>query len=543
MSHKTDVGNLDNNEEDDEDEEIPSFNASLPSQQVRKHALDLFLPLEHRLLYLLLFHEQEPEQFGEIVSCITGMLAFSRTVSLKQYVTAIARHDEVPLLHRIDCARSLDDTGYDILVELCRSVDFVFLPTPIRVDTVRHLMKFGIPTKPKELARPNPYRLEAREFFCSIVNDVHIECLFRFRLIQSLEHVFPNAVNPATTTTTTNPVTTTTNPATPASPPVDSDFYFYANEASRLFVQSPYNYISYRVIACQYIFQKCEPPLYPLASEFLLAVAADPDIDEDIRADACDILLAYGTPEYVENARIILFVLGGGERVRHNVFKNAQNVHTHAIESSVEKLIEFILTYVPRHGGTTYTFEKAKEEIEERIAHRITAEQDILNAAIVRIVIDRAMYGRLHVNLAQIVTRMWTYIQDSDYRTELEQRLLEELIDSHNKCSSGYVSRIVNTLSGFGEMSVQIGFEDQIVAVLETRLNKKVQTEDNMDQILEEMMLPVRFYDKRGAFLGFFRKHISAIREEMQAEFTNDVTTEEFDLFFRKAISHYEGIH
>ena len=200
-------------------------------------------------------------------------------------------------------------------------------------------------------------------------------------------------------------------------------------------------------------------------------------------ADACDILLAYGTPENVENARLILFVLGGGERARHNIFKNSQNVHNHAVEESVEKMIEYISTFVPR-TVSPYTFEKAKDDLTELIkAEPDDAKRAVLESAMVRITIDRAIYGRFHLSLAHIIAKMWTYIQDSPHRDELQKRLLEELIDSNNKCSSGYVSRIVNTLSGFGDMSLQISFEDQIVTVLETRLNAEIMNDENGDTI------------------------------------------------------------
>jgi hypothetical protein len=165
-----------------------------------------------------------------------------------------------------------------------------------------------------------------------------------------------------------------------------------------------------------------------------------------------------------------------------------------------------------------------------------------LESAMVRITIDRAIYGRFHLSLAHIIAKMWTYIQDSPHRDELQKRLLEELIDSNNKCSSGYVSRIVNTLSGFGDMSLQISFEDQIVTVLETRLNAEIMNDENADTILDEMTLPVRFFEKRGTFLKFFRTHISRIREEMYEEFKEYVNTYDYDMYFRKAIMHYEGL-
>ena len=96
-------------------------------------------------------------------------------------------------------------------------------------------------------------------------------------------------------------------------------------------------------------------------------------------------------------------------------------------------------------------------------------------------------------------------------------------------------------MSGFGDMSLTISFQDQIISVLESRLNEKIVLDDNVDTILEEIVLPVRFYDKRGTFLKFFRTHISAIREEMYEEFKPYINTYDFDLYFRKAIMHYEG--
>lgn len=493
----------DDGEEDDEEEEIYTFNPDVDISQLRKNAMDLFSPLAIRLQYLELFCARDPIQFGELISCINGMYSFSRTVALKVYVTGIAYSDMIPLIYRIDCSKNLNDDGYPILVKLCRHQLFAYEPTPIRVETVLYLMK----NKSTDV-----YKEQARTFFCEIVNDVHVDSLYRLKLIQRLENDFK-----------------------------DEQFYYYADMASLQFVESKHNHLSYRVICCQYMFQKCQPYLHIFANEFLLQIASLPNINEDIRADACDILLAYGTPENVENARMILFVLGGGERARNNIFKNSQNVHNHAVEESIEKMIEFISTYIPR-SGVVYTFDTSRDELTELIkAEPDEPKRVILEQAMIRITIDRAIYGRLNLSLAHIIAKMWTYIHDSEYREELQKRLLEELIDSNNKCSSGYVSRIVNTLSGFGDVSLQISFEDQIISVLETRLNAEIMKDDAVDTILEEMTLPVRFYDKRGTFLKFFRTHISRIREEMYEEFKDYVKTHDYDLFFRKAIMHYEG--
>ena len=497
---------VEDDDDDDDDDEVFVFNPVIETAQIRRHAMDLFSPLDIRLRYLELFYNRDPTQFGELISCINGMYSFSRTVSLKAYVIGIAWSALIPIVHRIDCAKNVNEEGYPILNQLCHNPLFAFEPTPIRVETVLYLMKI-------KTGNIEKYRESAREFFGEIVNDVHVDCLYRFKLIQRLENDFK-----------------------------DELFRYYADVTALKFVESHHNHLVYRVICCQYMFQKCDAPLHIFANEFLLHIASMPDVGEDVRADACDILLAYGTPENVENARMILFVLGGGERARLNIFKNSQNVHNHAVEESIEKMIEFISTFVPR-TVSPYTFEKAKEDLTDLIkAEPDEAKRVILEQSMIRITIDRAIYGRLHQSLAHIIAKMWTYIQDSPHRDELQKRLLEELIDSNNKCSSGYVSRIVNTLSGFGDMSLQISFEDQIVTILETRLNAEIMKDENADTILDEMTLPVRFFDKRGTFLKFFRTHISRIREEMYEEFKDYVNTYDYDMYFRKAIMHYEGL-
>jgi hypothetical protein len=299
------------------------------------------------------------------------MYSFSRTLALKTYIKEIACCKIIPVIYRLECARHLQDEGYPIINNLCHTLSFYSLPTPIRVESIFYIMKNFT------------FKEDGRSHFCNIINDIHIETLYRFKLIQRLEKDFK-----------------------------DDIFYFYANDSSKQFVESIHNHIYYRILCCQYILQKCEDHLHPYANEFLLHVASIPEIEEDIRADACDILLAYGTPENVENARMILFVLGGGERARRNLFKNSQNVHNQSIESSVETLIEYITTYIPKNIQP-YTFEKTKEELEEKIEKQDQYDKTILQQSIIRIVIDRALYGRLNLSLAGIITKLWTFIQDS----------------------------------------------------------------------------------------------------------------------------------
>ena len=59
-------------------------------------------------------------------------------------IIEIAKAEQFPIIYRIDCAKQLGEDGYGIIPQLCRHVQFVFLPSPIRVETVIYLMKYNL---------------------------------------------------------------------------------------------------------------------------------------------------------------------------------------------------------------------------------------------------------------------------------------------------------------------------------------------------------------------------------------------------------------
>jgi hypothetical protein len=482
---------------------------------LRKKSVDLFISLEERTKSLIKYYETRGDDVGELISTIIGMYFFSRVIRLREYITAITALVDLPIVYRIECAKSLrqdesseldKNIGYFQINRMFESEQEKIreLPSPVRVDTVLYLM------------RSQEYSDKARGYFCEIICDKTLDNLYRFKIIQSLENKFDKVL-----------------------------FLYYAREATEKFLKDVGNFFTYRVIACQYFLEKCDPSDEKKSDIFIFwfEVAGKEDLDEDLRADSCDILLQYGGEDIRLRVREILFSLGGGDSSKNNIFKNSQNVHVKSIEDSVEKIIEKLGQYKAKVKGID--FEKIQKKILEQ--YKGTPVENDIKSALIRIHIDRATYGKVNLTLTSIFVKMCEYIQDSDeeLRVELEKRLVEEIIEANNKCSSGYASRIVNTLSGFIEdMSVTISFEDQIISNLEGRLSSKIKNlecEDCKDAILEEMTVPVHLFSKRMNFLKFFRECISQIREEMYQEFRNYMEDQDYDFYFRKAIISFEG--
>jgi len=188
-----------------------------------------------------------------------------------------------------------------------------------------------------------------------------------------------------------------------------------------------------------------------------------------------------------------------------------------------------------------------------------------------------------------------------DNYQEMYKRLLEELDDMSGTCSSGFASRLVNVISGFGEFNIKISFTDQIISnfagrlnsrlkkitdndsiflnerlndmielyilsnsELHTSLKEKIKATSNLDIIneflsenrtekinhcltefqlnaLNELTIESSSFNDRKNFLLFFRSNISSLRTELWEEFKDYVSDTDFDLAFRRAIYNYEG--
>lgn len=501
----------------------------------RTESLSLFLPIETRMSSLVKYHnfcKNDPNiSFEEVISRIIGMYFFSKTIVLEEYLIEICKTIDINISYRIECSKNIEEKGFEHInnMFLLESSTIKTLSTPIRIDTVLFLMK------------SDKFKEQAREYFCEIVNDSSIEEIYRYKTIQKLESIFEASK-------TSIPLRVQRKKKIEISDKNIEKFIYYSKEASIRFIKNDRNTFTYRTLACQYLFEKCNvndnDNLIEFIEKFLMSVADNQNINDDTRADACDVILQYGSEEAREGARNIIYVLGGGDRVQNNIFKNAQNVHVRSIEESVQNIIDKLIGYHPRNKKF-YNFSQSRDDILKLIEKEEKETKQQVEGAIIRIGLDRAVYGNSNVSLSTILANVWTYIQDSEFKIELEKRLLEELVESNNKCSTGYASRLVNTLSGFDEnMSVTISYEDQIVSNLEGRLNAKIrliENEEYMEKILNEMTIPVLFFHQRSNFLKFFRENVSKIRQEMYEEFRHHMTDIDYDFYFRKAIIHYEG--
>jgi len=301
------------------------------------------------------------------------------------------------------------------------------------------------------------------------------------------------------------------------------EYFLFNSQMEFLFFEDNMTY--YKVLAGQYLLQKFVDDMDEYEkndTEFqLLSFAEDEELDYDRRADAADVLLTSGTEIFKKRARVVIMNLGSIKGHMRTVFDNAQNVHTEEVESSVSEALEFF-SMMPLHmiNKKVIEYDFVKEQVEKMLKD----EKDILDKSVLhkeecgiedkyctkecslygerekkikialnRINMDRALYSKYNNTLSNILIKVWSYLAGHEHEEEMRKRLMEELEEMSGTCSSGFASRLINVISGFGQFNIRISWEDQIIANFGGRLNaaaRKIMNENSIfyHEKLEDVM-------------------------------------------------------
>lgn len=349
--------------------------------------------------------------------------------------------------------------------------------------------------------------------------------------------------------------------------------YFIKN-AHYEFINEDKNLISYRILSGQYLLQKCclnEVDKDKIQLQ-LLNFAQNDQLEYDRRADSADILLSNGTKNYKEQARDIIRQLGSVQGIVRTVFDNAQNVHIEKIDESVTEIIEFLST-IPllKINNSFIDFNYVKTQIDKilksqklslkkensgknicsqcennmdkyiiykelKFCSQQCVDQNTIHEKIQlslnRIYMDRALYTKFNNSLSNVLLKIWTYIINNDHEEEMLKRLLQELEEMSGTCSTGFVSRLINVISGFGQFNMRISFEDQIISNFVGRLNacaRKINSPESpfRDKYLYDMMeLWLNHDDNKQLWSEFVddktKDSISSTRDKIDLYLTND---------------------
>ena len=562
--------------------------------------LDLSNSTESRMTILEKYFIQNEKGAIEILRQLNSMWFMCGIKAIENFFIALCDSKNISSLLKLSVAKSLGDGISDenkdpvkkALISILNSGE---IPTPCRVEAIELLIQFNG---------------DSYEYFKEFLFDTQIEDGFKYKTILNLENLaaqwirvqlydlFSNKEFVKYIFTISEGLIKQEFPK--FKPELDNEDFFellilrmgydkltetwklYCNGINKYeylicqlqlqFVNMVGNSIFYRILSAQYLLQKFYSILSPEDIEnienILLEFAENPLNTENQRADASDTLIHLGCENMKDKGKNIIISLGYGDREINTLYTNSQNVHNEQLESSILELIEFFAEYTTLLiNRIPITFQQVRRQIEN------LCNKEKIQLSLNRIQIDRVLFSKYNMSLETLMIKLWSYIQNNEeYKEQLIQRLLEELEDMSGTCSSGFASRIVNVISGFGDFSLRISWEDQIISNFNGRLNAMVRNitleksiyrtehygtisslqkdiNDDVESVLECFSecvlheLPLRSSEpyKRKNFNFFLKHSFPLIREEMYEEFSPFLDDTTFDLYFRKALMHYEG--
>jgi len=279
----------------------------------------------------------------------------------------------------------------------------------------------------------------------------------------------------------------------------------------------------------------------------LLGFADNPANPDNLRADAADVLIRKTKGDTKARAQAIVAALGySAVRTRdRTVYSDRQNVHTTAISTAAR---EFIHSIVLDSDYTPESFLAVHTEVSSLVRGSDLTQKDRGKCyrALDRISIDTSTFTEYNLGIADVFCYVWFRVKrHPEFRGELENRILEELVDMADTCSSGHTWRFVNVLSVYEGDILKISWDDQIKANIVGRMSARIR--DIKDETLKDLValgsMENADLEEARAFRTFADTALAELYHELRKEFVVEgkhVPLDQFDVCFKDGASRYK---
>lgn len=411
--------------------------------------IDFSIPVETRIRAIEMYYKYYNTEIVEVLKRLISIFNFSLSVVVKEYIQKICVFSEIPFMYRLETAKDLC---------FCQDTDDCFMPLDIVCNDLKYYNDIPTPKKTEAvcvLMRRNKFKENATRYFFEILDNESIEPEYRYRMITSLKTTFDNRKTWATKEEKLE---------------IDQDRMYYERVSYVHFIQNSNNPPTTRILSGQVLLVQYSSQVTGI-EDILIEIANNIQNEYNVRADATDVVLRYGTEKYKIIAKDIITELSKVDmRDVKNIYENAQNAHSVTIEDSAVKSLE-ALSLSPLCKK-----DDSEDFIDfDYVFNKIVKSKN--KCALNRIGLDNALYSKMNFSLKHVLVMVYSNIQNNEYKEVLLERLDEELAESSGICSTGILERLVNTLSGFDDtIGIRISFEDQILGNLSGRLNSKIRS-------------------------------------------------------------------
>lgn len=302
------------------------------------------------------------------------------------------------------------------------------------------------------------------------------------------------------------------------------------------------------------------------AHNFIIQLARDPQESVHIRSEAADCLYSRISISDYDIGYGVIQELGNlySDNKLRTIYTNAQNVHDETISESVMNVIRNLLVeqvYIPKKhveekreeisvGFTKFAKEPRKEmEITtDEIYARLCEVMKEMSQGVDKISKVNNVYYKMIINpsryeglsIVDILLLIWKKIQYHEHSLEMEKRLIEELYEMDATCSSGYLSRLVNVLSGFvsdEKFTIRMNVKDQLRSNIFARLHANISMLPQTEQ--DKIIIELSGAGDKSVVKEFIQ--CFSVHDELWEEFKDLMSSEEFETMHNKCIDDFIG--
>jgi hypothetical protein len=168
------------------------------------------------------------------------------------------------------------------------------------------------------------------------------------------------------------------------------------------------------------------------------------------------------------------------------IYQDTQNVHDGTLNANVKKVCQYLIKHT---GALNFDKDQVVEELKSISKKAPIYDDAIVDKTLDRIIMETTIFESF--TLYQLFSNIWQFIITHKNKEDIQLRLIEELHEMHNYCTTGHLSRLINTIQGYSddpELQIKISSVDQIKSSVKSYINKCIESapEDIMDNMLDE---------------------------------------------------------
>ena len=283
------------------------------------------------------------------------------------------------------------------------------------------------------------------------------------------------------------------------------------------------------------------------------------ELEYNIRADGSDLLLSLEVNEenekYIKLGKEIINELSYSNK--NNFYENKQNVHSIDLDDNIKEFIHYLSnlpSLIVMKNNEDDLFNNIKKElmihskeylnkgnflqVEKNDFH---IEKDI-EQSLNRIYLDSRLYQGF--TLLTLFIKIWLYINQNEDKNELINRLIEELVDMKDTCSSGHIIRLINVFSGIDKnISLKYNVKELIKSKILFLLNKNINNEedDYQNVIIDDSIENESKTNEINEYNKYIMKKIIEIKKDIYEEYKDLIKDiDDFEEIFREEMKNIQ---